>query len=421
MTHSTQIFPGVTLSCHRDTRFKQGLLTFSLVRPMAKEEAAMNALIPAVLFRGTRKHPDIRSITLHLDDLYGATVGTQVRRLGDYQITGFYCAFLEDRFALNGDRILAPMIDFLGEILMDPLTQNGTFCPAYFEGERTNLIACIESEINSKGAYAMNQLMQQMCKEDSFGVPRLGSVEDVAGLDIEKTFAHYKTALQESPILITYVGSATTETVTELLQPLLKAIPRNYLPIGPQTGFHDSGSVHLTEQMDVAQGKLCLAYTTPLTCRSEGFVAMQLVNAIFGGGMTSKLFTNVREKQSLCYSIGSSYVSSKGLITVSAGIDFADEEKTRAEIARQLEAIQQGDISSEELHAAKQAILSSLRSTYDSAGSINSYFTSTALTGMNLEVEDYMKAVENMTAEEVSAAARTVVLHSSYFLKGVNP
>ena len=419
MTHSTQIASGVTLSCHRDTRFKQGLLTFSLIRPMASEEAAMNALIPAVLFRGTRKYPDIRAITLHLDDLYGATVGTQVRRLGDYQLTGFYCAFLEDRFALNGDRILEPMIDFLGQILLDPVTENGSFSESYFEGERDNLIACIESDLNNKGAYAMNQLLLQMCREDSFGVPRLGSVEDVANLDIQKTFQHYRTALRESPILITYIGSAEEETVRSCLMPLLAAIPRNYQPLDPQTGFRDSGSIHLTEQMDVAQGKLCLAYTTPITCRDEGFVAMQVFNTIFGGGMTSKLFANVREKQSLCYSIGSSYVSSKGIITVSAGIDFADEEKTRTEIARQLTAMQQGDITDMELTAAKQAILSSLRATYDSAGSINSYFTSMALTGMNLEVEDYMKAVDAITAAEVSAAARLVTLHSSFFLKGV--
>lgn len=420
MTHTNEIMPGVTLHCHRDTRFKQGLLAFSLVRPMAKEEAAMNALIPAVLFRGTRKHPDIRSITLHLDDLYGATVGTQVRRIGDYQLTGFYCAFLEDRFALNGDRILAPMIDFLGEILLDPATENGAFCAAAFEGERTNLISVIESELNNKGAYAMNQLLRHMCREDSMGIPRLGEKEDVAALDAGVTFVHYQKILRESPILITYVGSAEEETVRQLLMPLLNAICRDYHPLPEQSGFHDSGKADLTEQMEVSQGKLCLAYTTPLTCRTKGFVPMQLVNTIFGAGMTSKLFVNVREKQSLCYSIGSSYVSSKGILTVSAGIDFADEEKTRSEIARQLQAIQDGDITEDELNAAKQAILSGLRATYDSAGSINSYFTSTALTGMNLTVDEYMDAVRKVTTEEVAEAARSLTLHTSYFLKGVS-
>lgn len=419
MNYGTQIMPGVTLCCHRDSRFKQGLLALSLVRPMAREEAAMNALIPAVLFRGTRKHPDIRSITLHLDDLYGATVGTQVRRIGDYQLTGFYCAFLEDRFALNNDRILAPMVDFLGEILLDPVTEAGIFSDAAFEGERTNLISVIESDLNNKGAYAMNQMLRSMCRADSFGVARLGEKEEVAALSNAETFCHYQKILRESPILITYVGSAPEETVAELVTAMLQPLDRNPLPLAEQTGFHDSGKADLTERMDVTQGKLCLGYTTPLTCRSRGFVPMQLVSTIFGGGMTSKLFVNIREKQSLCYSIGSSYVSSKGLVTVSAGIDFADEEKTRSGIQRQLEAMQQGDITDEELNAAKQAILSSLRATYDSAGSIHSYFTSTALTGMDLTVEEYMDAVRRTTREEVAEAARTVELHTTYFLKGV--
>ena len=112
MTKTIELLPGVTLRCHPDTRFKQGCLSFSVIRPMCAEEAALNALIPAVLLRGTKKYPDLRAITLKLDDLYGASIGTQVRRVGDYQTMGLYCGFLEDRFALPGDRILAPMVDF---------------------------------------------------------------------------------------------------------------------------------------------------------------------------------------------------------------------------------------------------------------------------------------------------------------------
>ena len=127
MTTTIELLPGVTLRCHPDTRFKQGCLSFSVIRPMCAEEAALNALIPAVLLRGTKKYPDLRAITLKLDDLYGASIGTQVRRVGDYQTMGLYCGFLEDRFALPGDRILAPMVEFLREVLLEPVQENGVF------------------------------------------------------------------------------------------------------------------------------------------------------------------------------------------------------------------------------------------------------------------------------------------------------
>ena len=124
MIQQKEILPGVTLRCFRDSRFKQGCLSFQLVREMKKEEAALNALIPAVLLRGTKQHPDLRAITQHLDELYGAAVSTLVRRVGDYQTCGLYCGFMDDRFALEGDRVLEPMVQFLEELLLDSPVEN---------------------------------------------------------------------------------------------------------------------------------------------------------------------------------------------------------------------------------------------------------------------------------------------------------
>ena len=420
MIKTIELSPGVTLRCCAATRFKQSSLSFALVRPMVKEEAALNALIPAVLLRGTKKYPDLRSITLRLDDLYGAAVGTQVRRVGDYQTTGLHCAFLEDRFALNGDKVLEPMIDFLRQLLLESVTENGGFSATFVESEKKNLIATIESELNDKRAYAMNRMLRSMCRADAYGIPRLGEKENVAAIDPVTAYNHYRKILKESRIDIFYVGSAPAETVAGLMKQLLAGIERNYVNLPEQTGFRDAGGSDFSEAMDVAQGKLCIGYTTPITNRSADFVAMQLANTIFGAGMTSKLFVNVREKMSLCYAIGSAFYGAKGILTVSAGIDFDKEQLTREQIQAQLEAIQNGNITPDELTAAKEAILSSLRGTYDSPGAIESYYATTALSGMGMTVEEYMAIIPTVTAEAVAAAARTIRPHTSFFLKGVS-
>lgn len=419
MIKTISILPGVTLRCARVDRFKQGCLSFQIVRPMSREEAGMNALIPAILLRGTKKHPDLRSITLRLDDLYGASVGTQVRRVGDYQTTGLYCGFVEDRFAMAGDRILAPMVDFLREILLEPVMEGEGFSRSFVESEKKNLIATIESELNDKRAYAMNRMIRSMCKADSFGIPRLGEKELVAAIDPKSAYDHYQNILRTSRIDVFYVGTAEAETVADLLKPLLNAIDRDYVNLPGQTAFCDAGGEDLVEEMDVAQGKLCMGYVTPITNRSEDFVAMQIMNTIFGAGMTSKLFMNVREKLSLCYSIGSGYYGSKGLVTVSAGIDFSKEQQARDEIAQQLDAVRAGDISYEELTSAKEALLSSLRGTHDSPGAIEGYYSTGALSGMGMTPEVYMEKVNAVTVEQVAEAARTLKLHTTYFLKGV--
>ena len=326
--------PGVTLRCCQDSRFKQGCLSFQLVRPMDADTASMNALIPSVLLRGTRRCPNLRAITQQLDELYGAAVSPLVRRVGDYQITGLYCGFMDDRFALPGDQVLRPMLSFLEELLLDSPLEEGGFDRAFVESEKKNLISTIESERNDKRTYSMNRLLKLMCRDDSYGLPRLGEPEQVAAIDAKSLYSHYQSILKTSPIQIFYVGSASAQLVSELLQPLLRKLDRDPLTLEPQTGFHPCEGSDVVQTMDVSQGKLCMGFTTPITNRDTDFPAMQVMNVIFGSGMTSKLFVNVREKMSLCYSIGSGYYGTKGILVVSAGIDFDKEQLTREEALR---------------------------------------------------------------------------------------
>jgi predicted Zn-dependent peptidase len=214
-----------------------------------------------------------------------------------------------------------------------------------------------------------------------------------------------------------YVGSADPETVADLLRPLFAGGERAVLP--PQTAFHPCAGSHRSEEMEVAQAKLCMGFTTPITNKTPEFAAMQVFNVLYGAGMTSKLFMNVREKLSLCYAIGSGYYGSKGILTVSAGIDTDKEELTRKEIFAQLDACRTGDFTSGELDAAKEAILSSIRAVHDSPGAIESYYSTSALSGNRFSLQAYRIAVESTTAQQVAEAARSLQLHSSFILKGV--
>lgn len=413
-----QLLPGVTLRLFRDTRFKQGALSLQFLRPMCREESSLNALLPAVLLRGTEQHPDLRAITLRLDDLYGAAVGALVRRIGDYQTTGLYCGFMDDKFTLPGEEILRPMVDFLAELLLQPKLENGIFSTDLVESEKINLISTIQAEKNDKRIYASSQLLKTMCRADSFGLPRLGSVKGVKAITPETLYAHYRKVLETSPLEIFYVGSAEPEILAGLLRSKFSKIGGNIQHLPPQTPFHQCEKSEKVEKMDISQGKLCLGFVTPITNRDEHFAAMQVMNILFGGGMTSKLFMNVREKLSLCYAISSSYSGSKGILTVSAGIDSEKESTVREEIFRQLEACRAGDITKEELEASKEAILSSLRTVHDSPGAIENHYFSAALSGFPMTTEEYAAKISAVTKADVSAAAQTLEYHTGFFLKG---
>lgn len=417
MFETISLLPGVNLRCRKDPRFKQGCLSLHWVAPMCADHSAMSALIPSVLLRGTVPHPDLRAITARLDDLYGAAVSPMSRRVGDYQASGLYLSFMDDRFALPGDRVLEGTVDFLAELLQKPLTEGSGFLPEYVESEKKNLISTIQADRNDKRIYAMGRLLKIMCREDSFGLPKLGEPEQVTAIQPDTLYRHFRNMLESAPLEIFYVGSREGSDLADLLRSRLNLAARE-TTLPPQTGFHSCPGENVTETMDVAQGKLCMGFVTPITLKSPQYPAMQVLNVLYGGGMTSKLFQNVREKLSLCYSVGSSYYGSKGILTVSAGIDFDKEADAREEILRQLQLCREGTITQEELVSAREALISSLRAVPDSAGSIESYCFTAILSGKDPSPENAIQAIRDVTLEQVVEAAKTLTLHSTYFLKG---
>ena len=311
-----------------------------------------------------------------------------------------------------------PMLDFLAELLFHPIVEKGGFSKSFVESEKKNLICAIEAQRNDKRAYASAQLLKHMCAKDSFGVPRLGEVSQVKKITAKKAYDHYQKILEQSQIDLFYVGEAEPAAVAQGLTALFAPLKRQYSPLPAQTPFQPAeGGVH-REQMEVAQGKLAMGFTTDITVTDPRFAAMQVCNTVFGGGMTSKLFMNIREKQSLCYDIGSSYYGSKGIVTVSAGIDCDKAELVQEEILAQLKACCAGELTENELTAAKEALLSGLRSTHDSPGAIENYYATTALSGLGLTPADYMQRVRQVTAQQVALAAQSLRKHTVYFLEG---
>ena len=278
----------------------------------------------------------------------------------------------------------------------------------------------IESQLNDKRAYASAQLMKKMCSADTFGIPRLGTKETVEAIEPVAAYEHYRRLLKESPVEIFYVGSASPEMIAGKVCDIFSSFYRCSMTLPEQTAFHDAGGGDYVETMEISQGKLCMGFTTPVTMLHDEFASMQVFNALFGAGMTSKLFNQVREKMSLCYSIGSGYYGGKGILTVSAGIDSDKCDLVKQEIMKQLQICCDGGITDTELTAAKESILSALRGVYDSPSAIESYEFAMAVGRTALTTEEYRNRIQKVDLAQVTQVAKTLTLHTTYFLKGVD-
>ena len=411
-----ELSPGVYLNYIHATKFKTGLLSAQLVTPLDAAKAAPGALLPAVLRRGTERHGDMQALSRALDLLYGAGLSYTVRKKGENQCVGFLMSFIDDKFAPGNEKLLESAADLLGEVLLRPVTAEGVFLPAYVDGEKDNLIDAIRSILDDKRDYADKRLIEEMCRGERYGIARLGTEEAVEALDGKSLYDFYQNILMTARVELFYCGSADPDRVEDALRRGLAGLPHGerVAPVASEHRPAPAEPRYLTESMDVTQGKLSMGFRAA----TEDQHAMMLANLVFGGYSNSKLFLNVREKLSLCYYASSGYHRSKGIVTVSSGVEFADYQRAHDEILAQLESVQLGDFEPWELDGAKGVLLSAVRSREDSGTRMEENLLGQAATGLWETEEALMDSLQAVTPERVAAAAKSMTLDAVYFLKG---
>ena len=412
----TQLAGGVFLTYLPAKKFKTSLLSAQFVVPLRWETASANALIAAVLRRGTTSCPDMGELAQRLDKLYSARIDVTVRKKGEAQCVGFVASLIDDCFAPGGERLLEPAANLLGELIRDPVTRDGLFLEEYFESEKANLADAIRSILNDKRAYADSRLLQEMCAGEPYGVPRLGNEQIAAALYPQMVYDAYRKLIASSRLEIFYSGSAGQARVEDALRAALADLPRKEMEALPELTPHvlPEEPRILTERLDVTQGKLGMGFS----CGSEDAAALLLGNTLFGGSSNSKLFLNVREKLSLCYYAASVFHRQKGLITVSSGIEFENYQKACDEILLQLEAVRKGRVEDWELEAARSTLLNAYASMGDSQGKLENFYLGQAATGRNESPEELADQVRSVTAERIFDAMSTVKLDTVFFLQG---
>ena len=418
----TELLPGVHLTAVHTNKFKSSQLGLTLLAPLSAQTASANALVPMVLRRGTRTHPDMQALSAALDELCGGTLEPVIRKKGETQCVGFYGSLLDDAYAPGGEAILEPAAALLGELLCQPAGTGGAFRGDYVEGERENLADAIRAQVNDKMQYVLNRVVEEMCAGEPFGVDRLGSEAQAAAVTAQGLWERYQALLSRCAVEIYYSGSARPERVGEAFAKALSGLPAGTsrtlgAPIQPASAPGIPRQV--TECLDVTQGKLSMGLRTGgITVGHPEFPALLLCNAVFGGTTTSKLFLNVRERLSLCYYASSRLERHKGVMLVTSGVEFDKMDQASDEILAQLDNCRRGSIEAWELEAARRSVVSALHTTLDAQARLEDYWLGQAVSGLSQSPEELAAQVEAVTMEQVVAAANALELDTVYYLKG---
>lgn len=417
-----EIKQGITLHQIHTENFKTNLYAVFLAIPLERNKVTQDALTGAVLRRGTNNLQTQEQISKELENMYGASFDCGIEKTGDNHILKFYLETLSEEFLPEPEELTQKSLSILFDIIFNPLTVNGVFKPEYVEGEKKNLKQIIEAKIDNKSKYAYDRCIEEMFKNKPYGLYKFGYVEDLEKIRSENLYKHYQDLIANCKIDIFCSGRFNEQELAETIKEnenikKLEGRKPQYVINNEATEQKEPVKENIIEEsMQVTQGKLVLGLDIQDTKDNSRFIA-SVYNAILGGGANSKLFQNVREKQSLAYTAGSSYLRTKNAIFVRCGIEIQNYQKALDTIKEQLEDMKNGNFSEEDLENAKKIMLATIDSVTEEQDTEMTYYYGQELSDRFVSVEDYKKYTSEVSKEQIVKLAKTIQVNTVYFLK----
>ena len=421
-----EIKQGITVHNINTDKFKTNLVAIFLTIPILRDNVTFNSVLSSVLRRGSKNMPTQEEISKQMEEMYGASFDNGVDKIGDNHILKFYLESINDEFLpQDTENMLKESIQKLTEIVFNPFLENDKFKEEYVKQEKESMTQRINAKSDNKAVYARVRCIECMYKDDPAGLYRYGYLEDMDKINNQNLYEYYKKLINICKIDIFVSGKNELEEILKILnkeENIQKLQPRepNYI-INDITVKKEQEEQSVEEKQNVNQGKIVIGCDilfdeNDLKDENLRYEAL-LYNGLLGGSANSKLFQNVREKESLAYTASSNYVSFKSNIFINAGIEIENFEKALKIIKEQLEALKNGEFTDEEIENEKKSIISGINLIDDEQDSGIIYFYGQEITGSNVELEDYKKRIKNVTRDQIINIASKVKINTIYFLR----
>lgn len=412
---------GINLNLIKTDKFKTNLLSVFFTVPLNENTITKNSLIPAILRRGSNNLKTQEEISKTLEEMYGASFDCGVDKIGDNQVLKFYLETINNSYTEDGENILKESINIILDLVFNPLVNNNKFDETYVESEKNNIKQIIEGRKDAKATYALERCIEEMYKNLPYALYKYGKLEDLKNINAENLYEQYKKLINECKIDIFISGDITEEVKNEVIENKnivsLEERNPNYIESNKENRIKQEKQEEIvSESMDVTQGKLILGLDVLKEQEDDKYTAL-IYNAILGGTPNSKMFQNVREKNSLAYTASSSYIRQKGNIFVKCGIEIDNYEKALKIIKEQIEDMKKGKFTEEDIKQAKVNIVSTIKFIPEEQDTELLYYFSQELSGYQMNSEEYINKVNSITKEQIVELANRIQINTIYFLK----
>ncbi|WP_339227771.1 pitrilysin family protein [Oceanobacillus sp. FSL K6-2867] len=408
---------GLKLHFIQTKKFKTINIVAKIKAKLEKETITKRALLPYILKQGTKTYPDRSSMQLKLADLYGAVLTADGSKKGENHIITVRLEFANEKFVPDASNVMDEAIQLFSEVLFHPNAGANGFDDAVFKREIGTLKQKINAIQDDKMSYANMRLIDEMCSEEAYQLHVHGYEEDLNTLTNEDLFSYYKQMLEQDKMDIYVLGDFAEEKVKHLI---MDTMQRTEQVVRAESATPVRKSVEeqqeIIEKQKVQQAKLHIGYRTNTTYQDDAYFALQVFNGLFGGFPSSKLFINVREKNSLAYYASSRLESHKGLLFVFSGIAPNDFEKARDIIRLQVQAMKDGDFTEQELNETKDLIINQLKETMDHPQGLIEILYQQVIGNRLMTPDELLEGIKNVTKEEIVHVASKIEEDTVYLL-----
>ncbi|MEG0366390.1 MAG: pitrilysin family protein [Coprobacillus sp.] len=409
---------GYTLHLIPTKKFKTTTISLRLQNLLEKENTTMRTLLTFVLVAATKKYPTTKDLASHLDENYGATLSTNIATKGKSQIINLYSSFVNDNYLPSQESLLENQLQLINDLFFHPLIENNGFNQTIVDMKKKELKERLQVNKDDKFSYSLDKLFDYMGKDQTLGIPSTGYEEEIDKITPQDLYQYLLKCLKEDEKHLYVVGDID-ESIVDIFDKYLQFEENNNSFSSAyvfESGRKDV--VEVIEKQDITQSKLNMGYRIDCDFVSSKHYAFTVFNAMFGGFSQSRLFQVVREKNSLCYYVSSSYDAFNGLMIVNAGIEATDYHKAMDLIQEQLTDIKNGHVSDDEIELVKMMLENALRKTNDEAGSMIALAYNRDITHKNESNDEYIQHILNVSKSDIIQVAQAIELDTIFFLTG---
>ncbi len=397
-------------------KFKNNILSIVIPVELDNKVTGYNVLLN-ILKRGSKTFSSSSKISTYLQDMYGANMVMDISKRGDKLFISFFVSFIHKDYTLYEEDLWGKAIYLLNDIIYNPNLVNGRFEESIVNQEIENHKREISSKYDDKTRYSLTRLIENGMN-DEYKVPEYGTLEDLEKIDNDFLVEIYK-ELTFREIFIYAAGNIDDkEKLIKKLEKVKQAKNKDVIRANIKTpsSIFNFERKEVKEYMKISQGKISSLYDTKTTVFDKDYFAFSVFNSIFGGGPHSKLFNDIREKNSLCYYIFSSYDKFKGIMTVLSGVESKNFDKVNKLIDKNIKEMQNGDFTENDIEIAKTKIINSIKAMEDSMFRTINYLISLKIYGVNLSVDDVIDGIKKVTKDEIINVAKKISHVSTHYL-----